>query len=60
MTLSDGQTLPAKIVGRDPNSDLAVIQADIKDAAAAKFAPTGSVEVGEPVLAIGYVLNLQH
>ena len=59
VTLSDGQTLPAKIVGRDPNSDLAVIQADVKDAVPAKFAPTGSVEVGEPVLAIGYALNLQ-
>ena len=57
--LSDGRTLSAKIVGRDPNTDLAVIQVDAKDLTPAKFAPTGSIEVGEPVLAIGYALNLQ-
>jgi len=57
--LSDGRSLSAKIVGRDPNTDLAVIQVDAKDVTPAKFAPSGSVEVGEPVLAIGYALNLQ-
>jgi serine protease Do len=59
VALSDGRTLPAKVVGRDPNTDLAVIQIDAKDVTPAKFAPVGSVEVGEPVLAIGYALNLQ-
>jgi serine protease Do len=59
VTLSDGRTLSAKVVGRDPNTDLAVIQVDGQNLTPAKFAPAGGEEVGEPVLAIGYALNLQ-
>jgi S1-C subfamily serine protease len=56
--LSDGRTLDAKVVGRDPGTDLAVLQVDANNLTPAKFAPNGSVEVGEPVLAIGYAFNI--
>ncbi|OHC67761.1 MAG: 2-alkenal reductase [Rhodocyclales bacterium GWA2_65_20] len=51
---SDGRKFKAKIVGADPESDLAVlkIQADAK-LPAITFAPNESVRVGDVVLAIG-------
>jgi S1-C subfamily serine protease len=58
VVLSDGRTLDAKVVGRDPGTDLAVLQVTANNLTPAKFAPTGSVEVGEPVLAIGYAFNI--
>jgi len=58
VVLSDGRTLDAKVVGRDPGTDLAVLQVNAQNLTAAKFAPTGSVEVGESVLAIGYAFNM--
>jgi S1-C subfamily serine protease len=57
--LADGRTLDAKVVGRDPGTDLAVIQVSGENFTPVKFAAPGSVEVGEPVLAIGYALDLQ-
>ena len=58
VVLSDGKDLPAKVVGRDPNTDLAVLQVQASSLTPLSFAPAGSTEVGEPVLAIGYALNL--
>lgn len=58
VVLSDGRTLDAKVVGRDPGTDLALLQVNAQNLTPAKFAPTGSVEVGEPVLAIGYAFNI--
>ncbi len=57
--LSDGKTLDAKVVGRDPGTDLAVLQVSGSNFTPLKFAEPGSIEVGEPVLAIGYALDLQ-
>jgi serine protease Do len=59
VVLSDGRSINAKVVGRDPGTDLAVLQISAQNLTPAKFAPTGSEEVGEPVLAIGYALNMQ-
>jgi S1-C subfamily serine protease len=59
VVLSDGKDLAAKVVGRDPNTDLAVLQVQASGLTPLSFAPSGSTEVGEPVLAIGYALNLQ-
>lgn len=59
VVLSDGRNLSAKLVGRDQNTDLAVLQVDAKNLTPLSFAPANSIEVGEPVLAIGYALNLQ-
>lgn len=43
----------AKIIGRDPQSDLAVIKIDAKNLTAIKMGDSDELEVGEWVLAIG-------
>ncbi len=54
VALNDGRKLPARIVGRDPESDLAVLQikADGK-LKAVTFGRTEQLHVGDVVLAIG-------
>ncbi len=53
VTTSDGRELPARLVGRDPGSDLAVLRVDATDLIPAEPAPDGSARVGHLVLAIG-------
>jgi len=56
---SDGQTAPATIVGRDPQTDLAVIKADTS--AKLKVIAMGtssSLQVGDPDVVIGAPLGL--
>jgi serine protease Do len=56
--LSDGRSLPATLVGREPAADLAVLKINADNLHPATFADPSSVEVGEPVVAIGYALDL--
>ena len=51
--LSDGRTAPAKIVGTDPETDLAVIRLNLKNLPTITFGNAAKVEVGDVVLAIG-------
>jgi serine protease Do len=53
VTLADGRELSARVVGRDPQTDVAVIKVSAKDLPAITFAPSRNVEVGDRVLAIG-------
>src|SRR5580698_778025 len=53
VTLHDGRTLKAKVVGKDPKSDLAVIKIDADDQPAITFADSSQCEVGDVVLAVG-------
>lgn len=53
VTLGDGRELTAKVVGSDPQSDLAVIKVDAKSLPAITFADSDKLEVGDLVLAIG-------
>jgi serine protease Do len=53
VTLSDGRELSARVVGRDPQTDVAVIKVSAKDLPAITFATSKDVEVGDRVLAIG-------
>jgi serine protease Do len=53
VTLGDGRELTAKVVGTDPETDLAVIKVDAKDLPAITFADSDKVEVGDKVLAVG-------
>ncbi|MDO8539701.1 MAG: DegQ family serine endoprotease [Opitutaceae bacterium] len=53
VTLDDGRELKAKVVGRDPQTDIAVIKVDAKDLPAITFADSNTIEVGDRVLAIG-------
>lgn len=53
VTLADQRELKAKIIGTDPQSDLAIIKVDAKELPAITFADSSKVEVGDRVLAIG-------
>lgn len=53
VTFADQRELTAKVIGTDPQSDLAVIKVDAKDLPAITFADSAKVEVGDRVLAIG-------
>src|SRR5258706_85044 len=53
VSLDDGRELKAKVVGRDPQTDIAVIKVDAKDLPAITFADSNKIEVGDRVLAIG-------
>jgi serine protease Do len=53
VTVDDGRELTAKVIGRDPLTDIAVIKVDAKDLPAVTFADTSKIEVGDRVLAIG-------
>jgi serine protease Do len=53
VTLDDKRELKARIVGRDPQTDIAVIKVEAKDLPAITFASSSKVEVGDRVLAIG-------
>lgn len=53
VALADGRTLPARVVGADPETDLAVLQVEAKDLPAITFADPDQSSVGDVVLAIG-------
>ena len=56
---SDGHELRARIVGRDPKTDLAVIKVDSPDALPViDEGDSGSLSVGQPVVALGAPLGL--
>ncbi len=53
VALGDGRKMSAKVVGTDPETDLAVIKVDAKNLPAITFASSEKVNVGDVVLAIG-------
>ena len=55
--LHDGRTLTATVIGRDANSDLAVIRIDEKDLPTVTLAPPSDVQVGQWVMAFGSPLD---
>jgi S1-C subfamily serine protease len=58
VTLWDGQELPATVLGRDPNTDLALLQVDADGLEALDLANVDEVRIGDPVVAIGFALDL--
>jgi putative serine protease PepD len=58
VTFNDGSSAPARIVGTDQPSDLAVIKVTKSGLTPAKFGDSSSVRVGDPVLAVGSPLGL--
>ena len=58
--LTDGRKFTAKIIGTDPDSDVAVVKVDAKDLPYLELADSDALEVGEWVLAIGNPLGLSH
>ncbi|MGH8891958.1 MAG: S1C family serine protease [Actinomycetes bacterium] len=60
VTLDDGSTASARIVGRDPVTDLAVIRAEgVSGLTAATLGSSADLDPGEQVVAIGSPLGLQ-
>jgi serine protease Do len=53
VALDDGRELSAKVVGRDPQTDIAVIKVDATGLPAITFADSGKTEVGDRAIAIG-------
>ena len=53
VALSDGRSLPARVVGADPETDLAVLKIDTNDLPGITFAEAESLKVGDWVLAVG-------
>jgi putative serine protease PepD len=61
VTLSNGRTYPAGIVGTDATSDLAVLKVTgVSGLTAATFADSDQVRVGQTVLAVGAPLGLSN
>lgn len=59
VTLNDYKTYKGKVVGTDPNTDLAVIKIDAKNLPYLLYGNSDDVEIGQWVLAVGYPLNLE-
>jgi serine protease Do len=53
VSLQDGREFTARVIGRDPKSDVAVVKIDAKDLPAVPMADSDKVEVGDVVLAVG-------
>ena len=53
VTLKDRRSFPAKLVGTDPGTDIAVLQIPAQNLSALRFGDSDALQVGDYVLAIG-------
>ncbi|MEM7400762.1 MAG: trypsin-like peptidase domain-containing protein [Pseudomonadota bacterium] len=51
--LADGHTVPANVLGADPETDLAVLTIEVENLPTAVISDTANLQVGDVVLAIG-------
>jgi len=58
VTLYNGKSYKAKIIGTDPQTDLALIKIDEKNLSFIAFGDSDNIEVGEWVVAVGNPFNL--
>jgi S1-C subfamily serine protease len=58
LTLADGQVVHGTVVGGDEETDIAVVRVEGHTLAPAEFGDSGTLQVGQPVLAIGNPLGL--
>jgi serine protease DegS len=58
--LADGRVADAHIVGRDPDTDLAVLKIELTPLPVATFGRSDQLQVGDVVLAIGNPIGLSH
>ena len=57
--LSDGRELAAKMVGRDPKTDVALLKIEAKGLPVIPLGDSSAMQVGEPVMAIGNPFGLE-
>jgi S1-C subfamily serine protease len=60
VTLSDGRSYAARLIGDDPDTDLAVINIDAPNLSSIGFADSGAIQVGQLVIAIGNPYGFQY
>ncbi len=60
VVIGDKKSYPAKVIGTDPATDVAVIRIDAKGLPSAALGDSDGVRVGEWVLAIGNPFELMH
>jgi serine protease Do len=58
VTLNDKRTYKAKLIGRDPDTDIAIIKIDEKNLPYIPYGNSDELKVGEWVLAVGNPYNL--
>jgi serine protease Do len=58
VTLTDRRQFDATVVGRDPNTDVAVLKIDGNNLPVVRIGDSDALEVGDWVLALGYPLSL--
>jgi len=58
VTLNDNRNFKAKVIGADPNTDIALIKIEAKDLPVIVFGNSDALKVGEWVLAVGNPFNL--
>jgi serine protease Do/serine protease DegQ len=58
VTLKDNRRLPAKLVGADPGTDIAVVRVDPQNLVDVKFGDSDALQVGDFVIAIGNPFGL--
>ena len=59
VSLADGRSVPGKIIGIDPTSDLAVVKIEAIELPIAIFGDSDKIMIGEPAIAIGNPLGLE-
>jgi S1-C subfamily serine protease len=59
VTLNNGISAPAELVGGDFSTDLAIIRIEVEDLSAAQLGDSSELQVGEDVIAIGHALGLE-
>jgi Do/DeqQ family serine protease len=58
ITLKDNRRLPAKLIGTDPGTDIALLKIEPKGLVEAKFGDSDALQVGDFVIAIGNPFGL--